>query len=102
MVFWNSVRIMIMMSICKDYDDFLTSKTIQRSSAYSLVLISVSIQRLSDDFKSRCKGTEWSNYEKLEDLIVRRYDNIGKKDLWNTFTEDIPILENYLNNIRMD
>ena len=89
-------------STCTDFKEFLMFGTIQRSCAYSLMQISVSIQQLSDDFKTEYKGIKWSSYEMMEDLITNRYDSIGKDNLWNTFVEEIPVLENYLKGIGMD
>ena len=58
--------------------------------------------RNKDDFKTEYKGIKWSSYEMMEDLIISKYDSIEKDSLWNTFTEVIPTLENYLKNVSAD
>ncbi len=90
------------LTLCNDIEDFLNSDCIQRSCSFSIIQIGEFVKRLSDEFTSSHNEINWSEIARYRDFITHNYVRIDKYALWNTITEDIPILERYLKSLKND
>ncbi|MDR3288420.1 MAG: DUF86 domain-containing protein [Peptococcaceae bacterium] len=54
---------------------------------------------LSDDFKAANNAIPWKQIRGMRNIVAHNYGDFSLKQLWNTITEDIPMLRAYCESI---
>jgi uncharacterized protein with HEPN domain len=54
---------------------------------------------LSDDFKAENSAIPWKQIRGMRNIAAHNYGDFSLKQLWNTITEDVPMLREYCRNI---
>ena len=70
----------------------------QYQDACSLVIIQLGEQvgRLSDEFKNEHNGIDWNGIKGMRNIHAHDYDNVMFDVVWESITEDVPYLKEYL------
>ena len=77
----------------KDKSVFVNNSMIIYATAFELLQIGeLAKKQLSDDIKKDIDGIPWDSIYGLRNRIVHGYDSVDQSILWETVTEDVPVL----------
>jgi len=74
-------------------DEFVDNADIQEGCAFCLIQIGEAVSRLPDEVKALCSDIEWNDIKGLRNILVHRYGTVWMTGLWQTVTEDVPVLK---------
>ena len=76
-----------------DYAVFDLDPDYQRSVAFSILQIGELAGSLSEEYRAKTSNTiPWSNIKGMRNIVAHDYGSIDEGLLWETATEDIPVL----------
>ncbi len=61
-----------------------------------IIQIGEQVGRLSDEFKNENDGIDWNGIKGMRNVHAHDYDNVMFDVTWESITEDVPYLKNYL------
>ena len=74
---------------------FEDSKT-QSAVLYQLLVIGEAVKRLSPEFRTQHNSMPWALIAGMRDHLIHAYDTVDWEEVWNTVTNDVPILSTTL------
>lgn len=74
------------------YDIFKRDFVYQSSTEMCLFQIGELTNRLTDDFKAKCKHIEWRNIKDLRNIFAHTYEKVDITEVWKTLINDVPVL----------
>jgi uncharacterized protein with HEPN domain len=79
--------------IHKTRNDFDDDEKLQSAVLYKLMVIGEAAARLSDNIKSRYPAAEWRSIIGFRNLAVHVYFSVQWDIVWETATNDVPMLQ---------
>ncbi|MCL2142982.1 MAG: DUF86 domain-containing protein [Methanomassiliicoccaceae archaeon] len=76
-----------------DEDDFLDNIDFQEGCAFCLIQIGEAVGRLPDEVKAFSKDTEWNEIKGMRNILAHRYGTVWPTGIWQTITDDVPVLK---------
>ncbi|MDR0791619.1 MAG: DUF86 domain-containing protein [Methanomassiliicoccaceae archaeon] len=76
-----------------DEDEFLMNVDLQEGCAFCLIQIGEAVTHLPDDVRVLRKDMEWKDIKGMRNILAHRYGTVWLTGVWQTITEDIPILK---------
>jgi len=73
--------------------------TYKNATAMCILQIGELITHLTDDFKSTYSDMPWSEIKKMRNIAAHHYGSFDLETLWDTITNDIPVLRDYCEEI---
>jgi len=73
--------------------NFLENLDFQEGCAFCLIQIGEAVGRLPDEVKALSKDTEWNSIKGLRNILAHRYGTVWPTGIWQTITEDVPVLK---------
>ena len=104
----DPVRIEHMLEAIDNVNLFMTDKNLASLESDKMLYFAVvknieiigeAAYKLSKDFKELHNDIPWRQIEKMRHVLVHGYYSISAPLLYNVYTEDIPILKQYLVNL---
>ena len=83
-------------------DDFLNDELRQSAVLQKLIVIGEAAARLSPDFQARFSHIEWNRIVGLRNIVVHAYFSINFTIVWETATQDAPLLRRQVLQILRD
>ena len=77
-------------------DEYLTNKQYQDACSLVIIQIGEYVGRLSDEFKEKHSNIPWIDIKGMRNIHAHDYDNVMFDLAWESITEDIPYLKEYL------
>lgn len=77
----------------------LDDETLSKAIVRSLEIIGEATKKLPAEFKSQHSHIAWTEMAGMRDVLIHDYFGIDYDVVWNTITQDIPILHEELKNI---
>lgn len=84
---------------CKNMDDFLQNRLLQKCVVMSLINISEAIGELNNEFKTSHPNVNWTQFKKLRNIAAHKYGAINFVLVWNIIQKNIPSFRQALNEI---
>lgn len=82
----------------RNYDLFTSDKAYFNAVSMGILQIGELAGGLSDDYRAKtAKTIPWSNIKGMRNIVAHAYGSIDEGLLWETVTEDIPILLSFCN-----
>ena len=82
----------------KDYDIFTSDKAYFNAVSMGILQIGELAGSLSEEYRAKTSKTiPWSNIKGMRNIVAHDYGSIDEELLWETATEDIPILLSFCN-----
>ncbi len=78
-----------------NYEVFSKDSAYRNAIAFCVLQIGELTNKLTADFKKTYDDIPWSQIKALRNIIAHSYGKIDVESLWETLTEDIPVLQNY-------
>ena len=75
-----------------DYHTFCTNPTYRNAIALCLMQIGELVKHPSPEFISLHTSIPWRAIRGMRNVVAHEYGNIDEESLWETITEDIPVL----------
>ena len=75
-----------------DQQTFLGDDLYQSAVLQKLIVIGEATSRLSAEFRARQAHIAWPDIVGLRNIAVRQYFGVSWETVWNTATQDVPIL----------
>jgi len=72
--------------------DFESTVEHQESVAYNLMIVGEAASKLSEETRARYPTIPWNEIKGMRNQIVHGYAETERDTLWETVTEDIPVL----------
>jgi len=85
-----------------DQSGFLNDELRQSGVLQKLIVIGESAARLSDEFKQHHPGIEWLDIIGFRNIAVHEYFAIMWQIVWETATQDVPLLHAKITKILID
>ena len=79
-----------------DYDKFSKSEIIVEACAFNLSQLGEVTRKLEDEFQKNNPTIPWKAIYGMRNKIIHDYDGINLKVVWETITEDLPVLAEQL------
>ncbi|WP_255575678.1 HepT-like ribonuclease domain-containing protein [Caproiciproducens faecalis] len=83
----------------KEYDIFEGDPVYKNATALCVLQIGELTKHLTDDFKQSYNQVPWVQIKALRNIVAHNYGKIDSQSLWETITEDIPLLKAYCSKI---
>ena len=83
-----------------DYPNFLADEKTVFSCSFALGQIGELANKLSDEFKNTHIDLPWKQMTALRHRIVHGYDSVQQDLVWDIVKDDIPKLQENINNIK--
>ena len=83
----------------KDLSSLESDKMLYFAVVKNIEIIGEAAYKLSREFKELHGEVPWRQIEKMRHVLVHGYYSISAPLLYNVYTEDIPLLKQYLQNI---
>ena len=78
------------------YDSFISDTAYQKAAAFCILQIGELANGLSDEFRAGTSGEiPWRSIRGMRNVVVHNYGSISTDMLWNTMTNDIPLLRKF-------
>lgn len=74
---------------------FAADSVYKNAVALCVLQIGELTTKLSDEFKSTYRGIPWFQIKALRNVVAHDYGKIDEVMLWETVTNDIPVLKEY-------
>lgn len=82
----------------KDFDIFTNDKAYFNAVSMGILQIGELAGSLSEEFRAKTSGKiPWSNIKGMRNIVAHNYGSVDEGLLWETVTEDIPILLEFCN-----
>lgn len=82
----------------KDYDIFTSDKAYFNAVSMGILQIGELAGSLSEEYRAKTSKTiPWSNIKGMRNIVAHDYGSVDEELLWETATEDIPILLSFCN-----
>lgn len=82
----------------KDYDVFIRDKAYFNAVSMGILQIGELAGNLSEEYRAKTsKAIPWSNIKGMRNIVVHDYGSVDEELLWETATEDIPVLLEFCN-----
>lgn len=75
-----------------DKDAFLADRQLQYAVIRCLEVIGEAAKRLSAEIPKKHPKIPWSSMARMRDLLIHAYGKVDLEEVWNTVTQDIPVL----------
>ena len=75
-----------------DQQTFLGDELYQSAVLQKLIVIGEAASRLSAEFRARQAHIAWPDIVGLRNIAVHQYFGVSWETVWNTATQDVPIL----------
>jgi uncharacterized protein with HEPN domain len=75
-----------------DFETFREDPKTVAAVERKLQLISEAATRLGDQAEALCPGLPWRNIRGIGNWLRHQYDRIDTQAVWNTVTDDLPLL----------
>lgn len=83
-----------------DYDKFINDADYQDSVSMNLLQIGEAVNKFSADYIETSKGEmNWRAIKGMRNLFAHAYDSMDLDKIWETITDDIPVLKKYCESI---
>jgi len=79
-----------------DFDVFVSDEKTKRAVCMTLINIGEMVKLLSDEIKQSNPVIPWRSIAGLRDVTAHGYQTLRMDDIWETISEDIPILQKQL------
>ena len=91
----------IIADLIKDYncDTFIKDEKTQRAACMTLINIGEMVKLLSDKLKQDNPAIPWRPIAGLRDVAAHGYMTLHMEDIWETVSEDVPLLQKQLDKI---
>jgi uncharacterized protein with HEPN domain len=73
-------------------ENFLSDELRQSAVLQKLIVIGEAASRLSAEFRARHTAIEWPDIVGLRNIAVHQYFGVSWETVWNTATQDVPVL----------
>lgn len=80
----------------KDLSSLVSDKMLYFAVIKNIEIVGEAAYKLSTEFKERHCDIPWRQIEKMRHVLVHGYYSISAPLLYNVYTEDIPVLKQYL------
>lgn len=91
----------ILNSINNDKNIYLSNNVYQLSTDMCIFQIGELSTHMSEDFKLKHLDIPWAEMRGMRNIHAHEYENVDRRQMWITLTEDIPMLKNKLLKIDM-
>ncbi len=75
---------------------YMTDTLYQDACALLLIQIGEHVSRLSDNFKEKHSEIDWKSIKGMRNIHAHQYDRVISHIVWDSLTEEIPYLKEYL------
>ena len=75
-----------------DEDAFRTDLLTQSAVLHQMIILGEAVKRLSATFRVQHPHIAWSDAARMRDRLVHGYDTVDLGIVWDTATEDVPLL----------
>ncbi len=82
-----------------DHETFLRDDLYQSAILQKLIVIGEAASRLSAEFRTQHGEIEWPDIVGLRNIAVHQYFGVSWETVWNTATQDLPLLRNQIASI---
>ena len=79
--------------------DFYDDEMMQEAVMRKIEIIGEASNRVSDELKNRFKDLPWRKMRAMRNILIHMYDELDLEMIWDTATNNIPILKNRLTEI---
>jgi uncharacterized protein with HEPN domain len=83
-------------------DVFLSDKILQRAAVMALLNIGEMAAHLDSEFRSTYAAIPWKKIIGLRNLAAHGYFVLDMTDIWQTITNDVPVLEDKVSKILLE
>ena len=80
-------------------ETFKANSIYRNAVAMCILQIGELSAHLSENFKETYSGVPWRNIKGMRNIMAHKYGDISITTLWETITDDIPILLDYCNSV---
>ena len=77
-------------------EEVIINKQYQDACALVIIQIGEQVGRLSEEFKSQHSNIDWNGIKGMRNIHAHDYDNVMFDVTWESITEDVPYLKDYL------
>ncbi len=84
------------------FEDFTQNPLHIRAFARSLEIIGEAAKNLSNDFREKYPEIPWKEIAGMRDMLIHEYFGVDYTIVWKTIRQDIPILQDKINQILED
>ncbi|WP_018305464.1 HepT-like ribonuclease domain-containing protein [Desulfitobacterium hafniense] len=81
------------------FEVFSTNSIYRNAISLCLLQIGELSNHLSEEFKERYNEIPWRNIKGLRNIVAHQYESVNTRTLWETVTQDVPMLHQYCNGI---
>ena len=83
-----------------DYETFVEKDIIVEACAFNFGQLGELSHKLTDDFQNSNSSIPWKAIYGMRNKIIHDYDGVNLKVIWETITEDLPLLADQLRQIQ--
>lgn len=83
-----------------DWLEFESNVMLQDAVIRNIEIIGEASKKLSNDFRIKNKNIPWSDIAGMRDKLIHDYFGVDVEVVWQTVTQDIPLLEKLLKEIQ--
>ena len=77
-------------------EKYITNKQYQDACSLVIIQIGEQVGRLSDEFKNQHSDIDWTGIKGMRNVHAHDYDNVMFDVAWESITDDVPNLREYL------
>lgn len=82
-----------------DYDSFSKNEVIAEACAFNFGQLGELSHKLEEEFQQNNPSIPWKAIYGMRNKIIHDYEGINLKVVWETITEDLPVLIEQLRNV---
>lgn len=86
-------------NFAKDYEIFKNNEIYKAAGGMFIIQIGELAKHLSDDFINKHTSIPWHEVKGLRNIYAHEYHNVKHTVIWDTITNDVPILEKFCDTI---
>ena len=79
-----------------NYDAFLKNEMVVEACAFNFSQLGEISHKLEDEFQNSNSAIPWKAIYGMRNKIIHDYDGVNLKVIWETITEDLPLLKEQL------
>ncbi len=84
-----------------DYDSFIRNEIVIEACAFNFSQIGELSHKLEESFQQNNPSIPWKAIYGMRNKIIHDYDGINLNVVWETITEDLPVLVEQLKKIKI-